>query len=147
MKKIFNTLITVVSAVLLISITYGCKKDTSGNQGEIDRGLIEAYVLEHQLTGEFTASGLYYQINDPGFSVHPTLNSTITVTYKAYTISGTLKDKGEFTSFKLKNLILGWQEGLQLIGDGGKIKLIVPSALAYGDEVMLFDITLHYFSK
>ena len=49
-------------------------------------------------------------------------------------------------------MIKGWQEGVQLIGEGGKIRLVVPSDLAYGDEgapgkipggsTLVFDVEL-----
>lgn len=130
-----------------LASTVGCKKDSGVNQGEIDRGLIEAYILENDITGEFTPTGLFYKIIEPGDEVHPGLYSTVTVTYKGATLSGQAVDEGSFITFKLNELITGWQEGLQLIGEGGKIKLIIPSEMAYGKEVLVFDITLHYFSN
>jgi FKBP-type peptidyl-prolyl cis-trans isomerase FkpA len=44
----------------------------------------------------------------------------------------------------LNNLIAGWKEGLPYIGEGGKIKLVIPSHLAYNNGVLVFDVTLHY---
>lgn len=133
--------------LVVLGSVHGCKKDSGVNQGEIDRGLIEAYILENDITGEFTSTGLFYKIIEPGDEVHPGLYSTVTVTYKGVTLSGQTVDEGSFITFKLNELIIGWQEGLQLIGEGGKIKLIIPSEMAYGKEVLVFDITLHYFSN
>ncbi|PKP33312.1 MAG: peptidylprolyl isomerase [Bacteroidetes bacterium HGW-Bacteroidetes-16] len=147
MKSILKPIITTCAIVLFLLATLACKKEDGSNQNEIDRELIETYVFDHQLTGTFTTTGLYYQIQLPGTEIHPSLSSTITVSYKGFTLSGSAVDDGSFVPFKLNQLITGWQEGLQLIGEGGKIKLIIPSAQAYGKEVLVFDITLHYFSK
>jgi FKBP-type peptidyl-prolyl cis-trans isomerase FkpA len=35
-------------------------------------------------------------------------------------------------SFPLNKVIGGWTEGLQLIGEGGSIRLVIPPALGYG---------------
>jgi FKBP-type peptidyl-prolyl cis-trans isomerase len=74
---------------------------------------------------------------------------------------GTLLDGTEFDSsykrnepieFPLNGVIPGWTEGLQLIKPGGKIRLFIPSNLAYGprgaggvigpDETLIFDVEL-----
>jgi FKBP-type peptidyl-prolyl cis-trans isomerase FkpA len=34
----------------------------------------------------------------------------------------------------LKDLIVGWQIAVPMIGKGGKIKMVIPSSLAYGAE-------------
>ena len=36
--------------------------------------------------------------------------------------------------FYIGNMVPGWNEGLQLICPGGKILLLIPSALAYGEK-------------
>jgi len=53
------------------------------------------------------------------------------------------------TGWPLGSLIAGWQIGLPLIQKGGKIKLIVPSSLAYGcggnlpaNSILYFDVHL-----
>ena len=43
-------------------------------------------------------------------------------------------ERGEPVSFPLGNVILGWQEGLQLMTVGSKWKFYIPSDLAYGDQ-------------
>ncbi len=84
-----------------------------------------------------TESGLYYIINNPGAETKIAVDDDLYVHYK-----GTLPDGTEFDStsedgpsanFSLKGVIEGWKEGLQLIGDGGSIKLYIPSALGYGE--------------
>jgi len=141
-----------LTALVFITVFSSCKKDS--NQDEIDHNLIVAYAAENQLDGEFTSSGLYYVISEPGSANHPTTNSQVTVSYRGYKLNGTTFDSGEYVRFYLYQVIKGWQEGISLIGENGKIKLIIPSDLAYGsssagsigpNEVLVFDVELHFF--
>ncbi|KES18846.1 FKBP-type peptidyl-prolyl cis-trans isomerase [Gilliamella apicola] len=85
-----------------------------------------------------TKSGLLYKVINEGTGPHPTENDTVIVHY-----IGTLTDGRKFDSsfdrnqtatFSLNGVIKGWTEGIQIIGVGGKIKLVVPPELAYGDQ-------------
>jgi FKBP-type peptidyl-prolyl cis-trans isomerase FkpA len=81
----------------------------------------------------------------------------VVANYKGYLTDGTVFDEsktGSPATFALKTVIPGWQEGLQLIGVKGKIKLLIPSALGYGstaktnipaNSVLIFDIELVEF--
>lgn len=147
-----RSFIAIISILMISTLLSSCKKDS--NQSEIDMGIIEEYVLEKNLDGQYTDSGLYYVITEPGGNDHPNVYSEVTVSYKGYSLNGVIFDQGQYFTSNLSNLILGWQEGLQLIGEGGEMTLIIPSGLAYGpnggssiqpNEVIAFDITLHYF--
>lgn len=144
--------VTTISFILLSVVILSCKKDS--NQAEIDHGIIEAYVLENGLNGQFTSSGLYYVIIEEGNSDHPTIYSTVNVDYIGYHLNGVVFEENDNVKYGLSGFIQGWVEGLQLIGEGGKITLIIPSHLAYGtngsdnidsNEVIGFDVTLNYF--
>ena len=41
--------------------------------------------------------------------------------------------RGESISFPLTGVIAGWTQGLQLVGEGGKIELEIPYQLGYGE--------------
>jgi FKBP-type peptidyl-prolyl cis-trans isomerase len=72
-------------------------------------------------------------------------------------IDGTVIDATTDTRPKAKlpmnGIIRGWVEGLQLVGEGGEIDLVIPSELAYGDQAttsgippgstLRFQIQLH----
>ena len=85
-----------------------------------------------------TKSGLLYQIINQGSSHHPTKESTVIVHYEGKLVDGRIfdssYDRGQTVTFKLNEVIKGWTEGLQLIGVGGKIKLVIPPELAYGSQ-------------
>jgi len=85
-----------------------------------------------------TASGLQYKIVNPGTGVKPAEYDTVQVNYVGTLIDGTEFDssykRGEPVKFPLNGVIKGWVEGIQLIGEGGKIKLFIPSELAYGAQ-------------
>jgi FKBP-type peptidyl-prolyl cis-trans isomerase FkpA len=85
-----------------------------------------------------TKSGLLYQILEKGSEKHPTENDTVIVHYTGTLTDGrkfdSSYDRGEPATFPLNAVIKGWIEGIQLIGIGGKIKLVVPPDLAYGDQ-------------
>ncbi len=102
-----------------------------------------------------TESGLQYIINEPGNGNHPGPYSTVKVHYKGTLLDGTVFDETEEGSeaieLSLDRVIAGWTEGLQLIGEGGKITLYVPSELGYGsraagtipaNSTLVFDVTL-----
>ncbi len=116
---------------------------------------IEEYIQENNLETQVTASGLHYIINEPGGSERPTLSSDINIDYDGYFLGGGSFDGNNNVTFPLQNLIEGWKEGLQLIGRGGDITLLIPSQLAYGSQGSAsipgntdigFDIILHDFN-
>ena len=119
-----------------------------------DMEKIENYLADNNLVANSTASGLYYIITEAGSGGHPNINSTVTVKYKGYRLNGKVFDEtpaNETSSFPLKDLIQGWQEGIPLLQKGGKGTFFVPSDLGYGarsvgsipaNSVLIFDIEL-----
>ncbi|WP_417384919.1 FKBP-type peptidyl-prolyl cis-trans isomerase [Gimesia sp.] len=99
-----------------------------------------------------TASGLKYRIVREGSDVKPGPTDHVTVHYRGTLEDGTEFDssysRGKTISFPLNGVIRGWTEGLQLIGEGGEIELIIPSELGYGAQgsppVIPGGATLHF---
>ncbi len=154
--KISKSGLTVLIFVLTIIITISsCKKEDDGyDQAAIDDALIEQYVADQQLDGKYTVNGLYYVIEENGDGNFPYSSAIIKVSYKGYFLDGEVFDEGHLSATPLNGLILGWQDGIRRIDRGGRIKLVVPSRLAYGDQasgnvpansVLVFDVTLHDF--
>jgi FKBP-type peptidyl-prolyl cis-trans isomerase len=85
-----------------------------------------------------TDSGLQYIIEKEGTGKRPTANSRVKVNYIGTLIDGTKfdssYDRGEPAEFPLSGVIPAWTEGVQLIKEGGKIKLFAPPDLAYGER-------------
>jgi FKBP-type peptidyl-prolyl cis-trans isomerase len=82
-------------------------------------------------------SGLAYEIIKPGEGDYPKATDTVKVFYTGTLVNGNKFDSnvgGEPAEFQLTGVIPGWTEGIQKINKGGKIKLYVPAALAYGEE-------------
>ncbi len=146
----------LLAFAFLLIIIASCDTDTT-DYGPIDKKIIEDYLADSNLKAQSTASGLYYIIEKQGGANAPTINSIVVANYKGYLTDGTVFDeskKGSPVSLALKSVIAGWQEGLQLIGVKGKIKLLVPSSLGYGSSgkgavpanaVLIFDIELVEF--
>ena len=103
-----------------------------------------------------TESGLQYKIIEAGNqNMKPGPEDTVTVRYKGALLDGTVFDEvpanAEPITFTLNRVIPGWQEGMQLIGEGGKAQLFIPSALGYGERgtqgiepnsTLVFDVEL-----
>ncbi|MBK8556430.1 MAG: FKBP-type peptidyl-prolyl cis-trans isomerase [Lewinellaceae bacterium] len=142
--------------VLLLGLS-SCKKELSAEeQLVIDIEKINQYLSDNNLMAQSTDSGLHYIITEEGSGGHPTLQSTVTVRYKGYFLDGLIfNDSGTQTiTFKLSDLITGWQEGIPLLQKGGKGTFLLPSALAYGtagkgsigpNTVLIFEIELVNF--
>ncbi|WP_323841087.1 MULTISPECIES: FKBP-type peptidyl-prolyl cis-trans isomerase [unclassified Moraxella] len=102
-----------------------------------------------------TASGLQYKVIKEGTGKQPKVTDVVTVHYEGKLIDGKVFDssyeRGIPAQFKLNEVIKGWTEGLQLMKEGGKYELYVPSELAYGDagnpviepnSVLIFTVEL-----
>ena len=91
-----------------------------------------------------TESGLQYKIANPGNDVRATEKDTVEVHYKGTLLDGKVfdssYDRGETIKFPLNRVIAGWTEGMQLVGEGGKITLWVPYNLGYGPNAMSEDL-------
>ncbi|MBI5523258.1 MAG: FKBP-type peptidyl-prolyl cis-trans isomerase [Desulfarculus sp.] len=103
-----------------------------------------------------TASGLQYKALASGKGKAPKLSDTVTVNYQGRLLDGTVFDdslqRGEPASFPLDSIIKGWQEALQLMKEGDKWEIYVPSDLAFGpqgaggpigpNQVLVFNLEL-----
>jgi FKBP-type peptidyl-prolyl cis-trans isomerase len=82
-------------------------------------------------------SGLQYRVIKAGAGKSPTPNDQVTVTYKGSLITGQVFDQtdpGQTATFPAGQLIPGWVEALQLMKEGDEWELVIPSALAYGEQ-------------
>ena len=131
--------------------------DTSDN-GDFD---IYAGLGEEGFTT--TESGLKYAILEPGGSEMPQAGQVVSVHYTGWLEDGTEFDssisRGEPITFPFDQggLIEGWLEAMRLLHQGDKVRLIIPSDLAYGDTgspptipggaTLVFDLELVEISE
>lgn len=85
-----------------------------------------------------TESGLQYQVVNSGSGKVPTASDEVTVHYTGKLIDGTVFDssveRGEPATFGVGQVISGWTEALQLMHEGDKFMLFIPSELGYGER-------------
>jgi FKBP-type peptidyl-prolyl cis-trans isomerase len=134
---IFMKRYILLLSLLIIGIS-SCKKETPfdpAKQAIADEASIQAYIKAHNVTATKGASGIYYQVITPGTGPYPTANSLITVNYTGKLIDGTTFDSGSINNSALSGFIPGWIIGIPYINTGGRLLLLVPSALGYGNRV------------
>lgn len=127
----------IVLGILCVTFLWSCE---FGKKFERDEEiLIQNYL---QSVGDTvytkTPSGLYYFIISEGSGRTPVNGDTVSIWYKAKYLSGELFD----TNFDQVNpyyfivgantVIKGIDEGVRLIKNSGRIKILTPSSLAYG---------------
>jgi peptidyl-prolyl cis-trans isomerase A (cyclophilin A) len=87
-----------------------------------------------------TPSGLMYEVVTEGTGVQATPGTTIKVHYNGAFADGkkfdSSYDRNQPAEFPFGNgsLIPGWEEGIMMMKEGGKMKLIVPYWLGYGEN-------------
>ncbi len=81
-------------------------------------------------------SGLQYEVIREGNGKKPKATDRVRCHYEGTLLDGTLFDssikRGEPAVFGVNQVIKGWVEALQLMSEGAKWKLYIPSELAYG---------------
>nr|WP_257785910.1 FKBP-type peptidyl-prolyl cis-trans isomerase [Desulfococcus multivorans] len=103
-----------------------------------------------------TESGLQYRVIREGSGKTPSASDTVETHYEGRTIDGNIFDssvkRGKPATFPVNGVIRGWQEALQLMSEGAKYELFIPSDLAYGPggagnaigphETLIFEVEL-----
>jgi len=83
-------------------------------------------------------SGLQYKVIKEGTGKTPKAEDTVVTNYRGTLIDGTEFDsslkRGQPATFPVKGVIPGWTEALQLMKEGSKWELFIPSNLAYGER-------------
>ena len=118
----------------------------------------EAFLAENTSKAGVTTlpSGLQYEVITQGTGTKPSLKSSVTTHYHGTLINGTVFDssyqRGQPATFPVNGVIAGWTEALQLMNEGSKYRLYIPSDLAYGkrgagrdipgDTALIFDVEL-----
>jgi FKBP-type peptidyl-prolyl cis-trans isomerase len=146
LKISLYNLMSLLFIYLLLTLVSACSKSDTNDQqstacnvkaqytndnSATQRALMEAFCNNNGITYTVHPSGILYQIMTPGDTAKPNLCTSLTMTYTGKLMTGIQFDKGTIT-YPLKDLIVGWQIAVPLIGKGGKIKMVIPSSLAYG---------------
>ncbi len=101
-------------------------------------------------------NGLQYKVIKAGTGNKPKATDSVSVHYRGTLINGKEFDssysRGEPTSFPVNRVIPGWTQILQLMKEGAKWQVFIPSELAYGargaggdigpDSTLIFDVEL-----
>lgn len=139
------------NAILDTKITVPDDRDRATYEDKLMRD----FLASKNITAIKDPSGLYYQIIAPGTG-GGVISSTasLQVSYIGRYLTGAIFDQaatGSPITLGLNNVIEGWKIGVPLIKEGGKIRLVIPSRLAYGDKppsgipvnaILDFDIEL-----
>jgi peptidylprolyl isomerase len=123
-----------VIAALFLARNIRASKQAKQHIADGEAFLKENAQKKHIVT---TPSGLQYEILKEGNgSKHPNLNSIVKVHYQGALLNGKVfndsREKDQPISFKLKQVIKGWQEGVQTMVVGQKTRFYIPHDLAYG---------------
>jgi FKBP-type peptidyl-prolyl cis-trans isomerase len=104
-------------------------------------------------SGQTTASGLRVETLSPGSGPRPGMGDAVLVIYEGRLINGTMFDSSTTPiPMTVGELVPGFNEGLMLMNKGGRYRLHIPAALAYGAQGaggvvppnadLIFDVTL-----
>lgn len=122
--------------LILGLIAASCSTYSDSDRASFDRK-IENYIDSTGIEMTRVENGLYFNIIDQGQEENIKLTDRITFHYKGEFLDGEVFQtipKEEALTFYVRELIVGWQDALTLIGNGGEIEVIIPPHLGYGTE-------------
>ncbi|QNA43125.1 FKBP-type peptidyl-prolyl cis-trans isomerase [Lacibacter sediminis] len=103
-------------------------------QAANDEQIIQQAIMSGKTDAKQKDNDVYYTIMKEGTGRNVLVTDTVVVYYKGYLLEdGSVFDqtKEKTATFPLSRLIRGWQLGIPFCKVGGKIKIVIPSGLAY----------------
>lgn len=143
----------------------------TSEQLAIDIALIDGYLAESNTEVQTTESGLRYRFTKEGNGVNAAPGNEVSIHYAGYLLDGTLFDSSIESIAKANNkytpgrpykpltlqagsgqVIPGWEEAILLMNKGSKMRVWIPSTLAYGprqrseeikpNSILVFDMEM-----
>ena len=125
-------------------------------KAELERGRVFLENNGKRAKVTTTKSGLQYEVLTEGTGKHPKATDKVRCHYEGRLIDDTVFDssyrRNEPAVFGLNQVIAGWTEGLQLMGEGAKYRFYIPYLLGYGESgagemippyaTLVFDVEL-----
>lgn len=134
------------------------QRAAAAKMGEVNEAAGKKFLEENgkRVEVNVTPSGLQYEVIKEGTGKQPVASDSVTVHYTGKLIDGTVFDssveRGEPATFGVTQVIPGWVEALQMMKEGAKWRLFIPSQLAYGpngagniigpNSTLIFDVEL-----
>ena len=131
--------------------------------------ILKQYLTDNNITTEPTASGLIFISKKKGTGKQAVAGKKVKVNYEGMFLDGTYFDTSVEEAAKANGIfnpqrpygpfdfdlgvgqvIKGWDEGIAMLKEGGKARLIIPSKIAYGSaprpgapySTLIFDVEL-----
>lgn len=116
------------------------QKEAAAEAGKVAKAVGEDFLAENAKKDGVTVlpSGLQYEVIKEGNGKKPGATSQVKCHYEGTLVDGTKfdssYDRGEPATFGLNQVIPGWTEGVQLMGEGAKYRFFIPYNLGYGER-------------
>lgn len=116
------------------------QKEAVAEAGKVAKAVGEDFLAENAKKDGVTVlpSGLQYEVIKEGNGKKPGATSQVKCHYEGTLVDGTKfdssYDRGEPATFGLNQVIPGWTEGVQLMGEGAKYRFFIPYNLGYGER-------------
>lgn len=150
-----NTKMSFTEARDLVNTFFAAKEAQMSEESKKEG---EEFLVNNAKRPEVTTlpSGLQYEVIKEGNGRKPIATDRVKCHYEGTLIDGTVFDssikRGVPAVFGVNQVIKGWVEALQLMSEGSKWRLFIPSDLAYGDQqagemipphsTLIFDVEL-----
>jgi FKBP-type peptidyl-prolyl cis-trans isomerase len=142
--------IKFLALAILSSGFYSCAQEEDVSARAVEDRVIQAYVQQNKITTAPTTSGLYVTTVKEGTGVTPAITDWVMIRFTGKTLSGdyfhttepkVLNDLGYNTNYfhlvpdylyMAGAMPQGFREALQMMKEGGKVDLLIPSYLGFG---------------
>ena len=118
-----------------------------------EKAAMVKFCTDNNITYTEHPSGLLYQIMNQGAGAPLNATSQVNAVYTGKLLNGVVFDAAATPiSFSLSGVIEGWTIGIPLVRRGGRIQLVIPSALPYScvgnrnippNTPLYFDVTVN----
>lgn len=125
----------VLFSIVLILLS-SCNSGYSDDQKAFFDEEIQAIIKESNLNMDRLENGLYIDIKKAGHGESLIkITDEVTFSYTGFRSDGSVFQSipdDEALTFPVRSLIIGWQDALSFVSEGGELKVIIPPHLGYG---------------